>query len=362
MFNITIKGMYMKKILMLISCLLFNFNLFSGEEILEKVQDSFNNNWSWPPLHYAIYNHPEEVAEYIYTIHSNSALELTPEITLIRRTDRLNDDPDDDYIAGTEEGFSALELALKKNMSTLALRMIRDGVPIDTKRKDYFGSEVVYGKWTWWTGKYTQKHTFGVHKRVTHWSANSWRGNYHVYTLLYWAIANGLTDVMDELFARDFELEDVDFTHAERHNFWINLTRERRDNAVEVAARWGNEDVLNRALIAYASRLGIHITDVPEADLAIFKKYGLTEKVTGYDQIEDDMPLLALPIKTGDTEGFSTMLAYGINLEEVNDKVIKIFKLALEHPDSFFINALYQYMQNHSIDTFTKEAITETGA
>lgn len=351
----------MKIITMFFSCLLFNFSLFSGE-ILEKVQDSFNNNWNWPPLHYAIYNHSEEVAEYIYTIHSNSALELTPEIILIRRTDRLNDDPDDDYVAGTEEGFSALELALKKNMPALALRMIQDGVPLDTKRKDYFGSEVVYGKWSWWTGKYTLNHAFGVHKRVTEWSGDGWKENYHVYTLLYWAIANGLTDVVEELFDRDFGVEDVVITHAQKRNFWKQQATERRDNAVEVAARHGNEDVLSRVLIAYARRLGIQIIDVAQRDLAIFKKYGQIKEVTGYNQIEDDMPLLALPIKAGEADDFSTMLAYGINLEKVSDKVIKLFNLALQHPDSFFINALYEYMQNHSIDTFTKEEITEIGA
>lgn len=291
------------------------------------IKEAINNQWGWPGLHYAISHFSQEEAELIYSLKEEDAHVLTPEITLIRRTNYTTDKWDEDYVAGSEKGLSALELSLRFNMPQLALKMIDDGVAIDSQRKDFKSRatrEIRYSK------------NEGVHKYLGPWFYYE-DEQYDIYTPLYWAIKGGFDDVVRALIENNADLSNI---HTDNFKQGLKPPVKKKYGAVEVASLCENETILRIILSGQAKRYaGLDISEdtISENDLAVFKKYA--QKDPGH-------AFLFQALLDEELEDFIAMLTYGVALEGSNDAPLdQLIKRAMLIEDERFILALYNHLQ-----------------
>lgn len=302
-----------------------------ANDIAECLVKYSHNDRNWPVVHYAIAQGRPDVAE--------AALLLYPEQATMRTTDlklvKWLCGSDDQVLVGSEEGKTALELAIRKGFTDLAAKLLDLGANPSEIRTQYFGKL----EGTWW------KRGGNVHEYVKVVNSIGY-GKYPNQTcsMLFWAIQADNKNLVELLLRHGASLEGIKF---DKKSAWLGKTGKGEfyeRTAIHQAACVASSEIL-WSLICYQKDPNNW------GNQPIDKKVLLAFRMHANN--ESNLPPLHSAIKNGDFQAFNLMLKYGedINWQGVAENTL--LSMAVSAEDNRFLDLMMHY----GLDTY--EAINE---
>jgi ankyrin repeat protein len=329
-----------------IFCLVFLNTIYNvsaetpKNEIAERFVEYAHNKDNWPILHYAIeQERPDVAAEALYYF-PDQAIIRTPDIKLMASYLGSNDRDDYDYQVGTEQGISAIELAVRKGYVDLTKSLLELGCSSSEVHTEYFGYIADYysEKWRPFVNDRTIK------ERVKFVNPTQKNTNYWTRSILYWAIEANNEEMVKLLLEASPSLDGIKAQRSWRSdsNFAIERT------SVHQAAYMASDEIL-QALISYQSNITMWQDQVLDPKiLEIFRTYVNNDS---------DWPPLHSALKSGDHEAFNLLLEYKEDVKWQGRAPHSLLAMAIASDDYYFLDLMISYGIN--IDEAIKEAVNQ---
>lgn len=311
-------------------------------DIENELITAVNNSWDWPALHFTLYHDQFESAKILLELFPESAKLKSPATKVMVFTDKISDSPDEHRLVGTEEGVTALELALIKKQSEIALTILHltNGEHSNVLRKELKGKYLDY--WIKLDG--FGHHTVKVPERIKEIKS---KDNFTETSPLYWAILSQDLNIVQALLDLNVDLNCI-YTD---NNF---RTSAKKYSALDVAAKFGDKEILRKILFAQGRRFTNTLPseeEISEENLNRLQLLGEKNETTS---------LLFQAILDDDIEDFAFLLSYGTKTLDKNPKTNKtLFCMALEQENPEFVNLLIEYTpdQSYLMDAFISDRI-----
>lgn len=316
------------------------------KEIWEDIFEATNNERGWPALHYALCNNNFEAAEWLADKYPETISLTTPDIKVMRWMDPSSDKRSNHHAYnGIESGYDALELALMKDQTALAIKFLQDHeLDINAQKQRYQGPYLN----AWYK---EDRGVYYTYKWVREWVKEIERRNgYERYittiistTPLYWAILTFDSRPLNILLSKNVNLQNI---YSETYLGNVQKPNDFYLDALEVAAAWGSDEAL-KLIITHISC----IEDISDETIQVFRMYG---------QNPHEGSLLLKAMQADDVIGFEILLNHGAdpyNIVVASSQ--SLFSIAIDNPNRLYADILMTRFpaQAYLLDAIHKDQI-----